>query len=515
MHRSVHRIFGRTRATVIGAALLSGAALPAAGLWAGTASAAPTCTVTAGVTTCTFAYTGHATSFQVPVGVTALAVVADGGAGANAVSSYIHGGGAGGKGGEYKATLTGVTPGSTLSIFPGGAASGTTGGVGAGGGGGSGATDSHGTSGGGGGQSTVSIAPFSVGNVLVAAGGGGGGGAENFLSLTPATGGTGGGSSFLAVGGSGHPLANIHRGRGGTTAVGGLNGGTTGCTVSATSGTQFKGGNSNSGTCALAGGAGGGGYFGGGGAAEFAGGGGGSGYPLSTGVTVVHGITITPVTDLNTNPGNGVVTIKYIGEPPTTTHLSSSHDPSFFGLPVTFTATVAPLDGGVFDGGGTVTFKDGIFAIPGCSAVTLHHIFGTWRAFCTTSALHVGPNIITATYNGDSHWAGSFSNPVLQLVLRAPTHLTPHIVFNVLQTFTVSGTLTSFGHPVAGAFLTFSTGPFTLCHAFTNSHGIGFCFLTYNQSVLIRQQAGRYRVSYAGSPGYFPSIGLGQAIIHP
>ena len=475
MHRSVHRIFGRTRATVIGAALLSGAALPAAGLWAGTASAATTCTVTAGVTTCTFTYTGHATSFQVPVGVTALTVVADGGAGANAVSSYIFGGGSGGNGGEYKASLTGVTPGSVLSIFPGGAASGKTGGTNQSGHGGNGSTDPHGTSGG------------------------------------------GGGSGNLATGDDGHPtLLNPFRGRGGTPSAGGGNGGTLGCTVSAVSGAQLMGGNGNSGTCAFAGGGGGGGYFGGGGAATLSGGGGGGAFPTAPGVTVIHGITITPDTsDHSTNAGNGSVTISYTGQPPTTTHLSSSHDPSFFGLPVTFTAVVGPLDGGVFDGGGTVTFKDGIFTIPGCSAVTLHHIFGTWRAFCTTSTLHVGPNLITATYTGDSHWAGSFSNTVIQLVRRAPTHLVPNIVFNIFQTFTVSGTLTSFGHPVAGAFLTFSTGPFTLCHAFTNSHGIGFCVLTYNQSVLIRQQAGRYRVSYAGSPGYFPSIGFGQAIIHP
>ncbi len=515
MHRSVHRIFGRTRATVIGAALLSGAALPAAGLWAGTASAAPTCSETAGVTTCTFAYTGHATDFQVPQGITTLTVVADGGAGADGVTSSILGAGAGGKGGEYQATLAGVTPGSTLSIFPGGAATGTTGGTNQSGHGGNGSPDTSGTSGGGGGASTVALSPFSVGNVLVAAGGGGGGGALN--PLLHADGGNGGGSGNLATGDDGHPtLLNPFRGRGGTPSAGGANGGTLGCTVSATSGTQLVGGNGNSGTCTVAGGAGGSGYFGGGGAATLSGGGGGGAFPTAPGVTVIHGITITPVTtDHNTNSGNGVVTISYTGPPPTTTTLSSSHDPSYYGQPVTFTATVAPLDGGVFDGGGTVTFRNGIFTIPGCSAVTLHHVFGTWRAFCTTSALHVGPNFITATYNGDANWAGSVSRPLIQLVRRAPTHLSAAIAFNIHQTFTVSGRLTSFGDPVGGALLTFSTGPFTLCHAFTNSHGIGFCVLSYNQSVLIRQQAGRYRVSYAGSPGYFPSSASGQAIIHP
>ena len=515
MQKSVHRIFGRTRATVLGAALLSGAALPAAGLWAGTASAAPTCSETAGVTTCTFAYTGHATDFQVPVGVTALTVVADGGAGANGVTSSILGAGAGGRGGEYKAALTGVTPGSVLSIFPGGAATGKTGGTNQSGHGGNGSPDTSGSSGGGGGASTVALSPFSVGNVLVAAGGGGGGGALN--PLLHADGGNGGGSGNHATGDDGHPtLLNPFRGRGGTPGAGGTNGGSTGCTVSATSGTQLVGGDGNSGTCTLAGGAGGGGYFGGGGAASLSGGGGGGAFPTAPGVTVIHGITITPdTTDHNTNTGNGVVTISYTGHPPTTTQLSSSHDPSFFGQPVTFTAVVRALDGGVFDGGGTVTFKDGLLTIPGCSAQTLHHVFGSWRAFCTTSTLHVGPNFITATYNGDSNWAGSFSNPVLQLVRRAPTHLTAYIAFNVSQTFTVSGKLESLFTPVAGQPLIFRTGNTFLCVAITNSHGIGSCVLSYYKSVAIRQNAGRFTVFFHGTPGYYPSLALGQAIIHP
>ena len=86
MQKPVHRIFGRTRATVLGAALLSGAALPAAGLWAGSASAIPRsgCPIHAGVTTCTFSYTGSATYWTVPAGITHLTVSADGGSGADA-----------------------------------------------------------------------------------------------------------------------------------------------------------------------------------------------------------------------------------------------------------------------------------------------------------------------------------------------------------------------------------------------------------------------------------------------
>ena len=140
MQKSVHRIFGRTRATVLGAALLSGAALPAAGLWAGSASALPNpnCVTTGITVTCTFSYTGSAISWPVPAGITHVTVTADGASGASATSSFINGGGFGGRGGEYRATLTGIAGGTTLSVFPGGAGSGVTGGTNAAGHGGNG-----------------------------------------------------------------------------------------------------------------------------------------------------------------------------------------------------------------------------------------------------------------------------------------------------------------------------------------------------------------------------------------
>lgn len=149
MPKPVHRSFGRTRATVLGAALLSGAALPAARLWAGSASAVPLvgCPTHAGVSTCTFSYTGSAASWTVPAGITHLTVTADGGSGADAgsaptVNAYTGAdngadngnatGGTGGSGGDYQAVLTHIPAGTVLSIFPGGAATGTAGGLDAG-----------------------------------------------------------------------------------------------------------------------------------------------------------------------------------------------------------------------------------------------------------------------------------------------------------------------------------------------------------------------------------------------
>jgi hypothetical protein len=88
---------------------LSGAALPSAGLWAGSASAIPLigCPTHAVLTTCTFSYTGSATNWTVPAGVTHLTIGADGGSGASAGSTPTKDadtgrdtGGTGGNGGE-------------------------------------------------------------------------------------------------------------------------------------------------------------------------------------------------------------------------------------------------------------------------------------------------------------------------------------------------------------------------------------------------------------------------------
>jgi len=101
-------------------------------------------------------------------------------------------------------------------------------------------------------------------------------------------------------------------------------------------------------------------------------------------------------------------------EAPTTGTLTSSLNPSNYGMPVTFTATIAPA--GANAPTGTVTFLDGTAPI---GTGTLNGNPGV--AAFTTSALGVGVHTITATYPGDSYNGPSTSNPVSQVVNVAQT----------------------------------------------------------------------------------------------
>jgi hypothetical protein len=97
---------------------------------------------------------------------------------------------------------------------------------------------------------------------------------------------------------------------------------------------------------------------------------------------------------------------------PTTTTITSSSNPSAFGQSVTFSATVAPKASGTPTG--MVTFRSGS-KILGTSPLD-----GGTAKF-STAALVVGRHCITATYSGDTNFAGSKSHAVHQLVNRATT----------------------------------------------------------------------------------------------
>jgi len=99
---------------------------------------------------------------------------------------------------------------------------------------------------------------------------------------------------------------------------------------------------------------------------------------------------------------------------PTATTLSSSLNPSTYGQPVIFTATVAPAP----PDGEAVTFKQGVTLL-GTGALSGGSATVTISTLTTGSADNV-----KAVYGGDSTFKTSSSNVVSQLVTQAPTTIT-------------------------------------------------------------------------------------------
>ncbi len=107
----------------------------------------------------------------------------------------------------------------------------------------------------------------------------------------------------------------------------------------------------------------------------------------------------------NNNSGSADSEVQTVNRIPTTTTLTSSPNPSGYQQQITFTATVSPSPDG-----GAVTFNYG--GTPLCSNVNV--VSGV--ATCQYSNLPVGNNSITASYNGNTNYAPSTSNPLTQVV---------------------------------------------------------------------------------------------------
>ena len=103
------------------------------------------------------------------------------------------------------------------------------------------------------------------------------------------------------------------------------------------------------------------------------------------------------------------------GNPPTTTTLTSSSNPSSFRQTVSFKATVASSSGTPT---GTVTFSDGATTL---GTGTLSTVSGAQVATYSTASLTVATHQISAVYTGDSTHKGSTSNTVNQVVNKATT----------------------------------------------------------------------------------------------
>lgn len=131
---------------------------------------------------------------------------------------------------------------------------------------------------------------------------------------------------------------------------------------------------------------------------------------LKTGGT--DSIKATYAGDSNFATSTSNVVSQVVNQASTTTTLNSSQNPSSYGQPVTFTATVTPQFGGVVTG--SVLFYNGSTKV---ATVTVANGVANY----TTATLAVGSLAITASYNGSTSFTGSTSAAVSQSVNQANT----------------------------------------------------------------------------------------------
>ena len=134
-----------------------------------------------------------------------------------------------------------------------------------------------------------------------------------------------------------------------------------------------------------------------------------------------HSIAANYQGDTNDAASSGSLSLPVV-QAATTTILTTSGSPSLVLAPVTFTAVVSSIGGGVPTGSVTFTATPsggaaGPLSCTNANAGTL--VAGT--ATCITTALTAGTYSITATYTGDTNDTGSTSSPISQVLGKIPT----------------------------------------------------------------------------------------------
>jgi Bacterial Ig-like domain (group 3) len=181
----------------------------------------------------------------------------------------------------------------------------------------------------------------------------------------------------------------------------------------------------------------------------------------------------------------------------TATSLVSSANPSIVGQLVTFTASVSPTPDGA-----TVAFTDSKGQITACSAQAVSTTTG--QATCTFAFTTAETDNITATYSGDTNFAGSTTSTPLAQVINAATTATttslassanPSIV-DQLVTFTASVSPVPSGGTVA---FTDSKGQITGCgtQAVSTTTGQATCSFAFTTA-----ETDNITATYSGSGSF-------------
>jgi hypothetical protein len=162
-----------------------------------------------------------------------------------------------------------------------------------------------------------------------------------------------------------------------------------------------------------------------------------------------HSVTASYGGDTNDIASTSPILAQAVSQASTTVTLTSPANPSGYGSPVSFTATVTPPTAT-----GAVTFTDG-------SATVGTGVISSGTATYSTSALAVGPHSIVASYGGDTNDSASGSTTLMQAVNQARSTVTltssANPAFGTPVTFTAAVSPTS-----ATGTVTFADGSTTL-----------------------------------------------------
>lgn len=190
-----------------------------------------------------------------------------------------------------------------------------------------------------------------------------------------------------------------------------------------------------------------------------------------------------------------------VAKRPSSTTVSAAPAESLWSDPVVLTAQVTT------GATGTVAFSAGI-PIAGCAAVPL----ADGIAICTTTALEVGVNSVTATYSGDATYLGSSGSGDVTVDKRPVTvgygaAATGTVGQPMTATATVTDTAT--GGRLIGLLLSFVI-PTSSCEAMSDTSGTAAC-------ALFPATAGDQpvTVTFAGNDHYLSATGTGTALVAP
>jgi hypothetical protein len=187
-----------------------------------------------------------------------------------------------------------------------------------------------------------------------------------------------------------------------------------------------------------------------------------------------------------------------------TTVVTSTPNPSNYGVAVTFTATVTPT--GTAAVTGVVNFLDG-----GNQIGTANLVGATDQTTFTTSSLVVGQHIITAAYLGDLNNGPSASLSITQTVNKTtptitwatPAAITYGTALSATQLNASSGAVTGtlVYTPAAGTVL--AAGSQTLSVTFTPTDTIDYNTVTATVSLTVNKVTPTLEVSTSGTPSSY------------